>query len=258
MVEKGFGKNKINELADRINASERKIIESKRDFSVFMPLVMHEPTLGGEPEACLLLELRGMNIKRQPGEISFPGGEVEAGETFEEAAVRETCEELGLEPGDIHILAEFDKLVNYSGFTIHIYYGTIDEEALDRLRISEIEVAEVFYVPLRLLLQSEEAAGDGGAKRHAGQRAADGSRVDENQRATDGEKGRTDRVNYSLPSVKIEVNVPEDFPYAQLGFDRDYGWRIGKMEIPIYEYGPYEIWGITGRIIKSFLEYARD
>ncbi len=257
MAEKGFGKNKINELADRINASERKIIESKRDFSVFMPLVMHEPTLGGEPEACLLLELRGMNIKRQPGEISFPGGEVEAGETFEEAAVRETCEELGLEPGDIHILAEFDKLVNYSGFTIHIYYGTIDEEALDRLCISEIEVAEVFYVPLRLLLQSEEAAGDGGQKRHAEQITDEVFKEGGKNREEGAEKGRTDRVNYSLPSVKIEVNVPEDFPYAQLGFDRDYGWRIGKMEIPIYEYGPYEIWGITGRIIKSFLEYAR-
>ena len=34
----------------------------------------------------------------QPGEISFPGGRVEDGETFQEAAIRETCEELNLVP----------------------------------------------------------------------------------------------------------------------------------------------------------------
>lgn len=225
-----MNKNVIEKIAEVINGSERKILESKRDFAVFIPLVMHEPSVpaesgSGGAEPCLLLELRGKHIHRQPGEISFPGGEVEPGETFEEAAVRETCEELGLEPSDIHVLAEFDKLVNYSGFTIHIYYGTIEPEALSRMHISEVEVAEAFYVPLRALLEAEE--------------------------------GKADEVEYLLPKVEIVVEVPEDFPYPRLGLDRSYGWRVGHMDIPVYDYGPYPIWGITGRIIKSFLEYAR-
>jgi len=232
-----MNRNVIEKIAEVINGSERKILESKRDFAVFIPLVMHAPsvkaagagdvaTAGGGAEPCLLLELRGKHIHRQPGEISFPGGEVEPGETFEEAAVRETCEELGLEPSDIHVLAEFDKLVNYSGFTIHIYYGTIEPEALSRMHISEVEVAEAFYVPLRALLEAEE--------------------------------GKADEVEYLLPKVEIVVEVPEDFPYPRLGLDRSYGWRVGHMDIPVYDYGPYPIWGITGRIIKSFLEYARE
>ncbi|MBR6015392.1 MAG: hypothetical protein IK059_04870, partial [Firmicutes bacterium] len=68
---------------------------------------------------------------------------------------------------------------------------------------------------------------------------------------------RADEVVYLLPKVDIVVDVPEDFPYPLLGLTRDYGWRVGHMDIPVYDYGPYPIWGITGRIIKSFLEYAR-
>ena len=226
------GRDYIDIVAASINKSERKIIDSKRDFAVFMPLVMHEPTLGGEAEPCLLLELRGKNIHRQPGEISFPGGEVEKGETFKEAAIRETCEELGIAESDIEVLAEFDSLVNYSGFTIHIYYGTIAEEALSRLSPNSVEVAEIFYVPVRLLLAAEANA----------------------EPEWNIEAGR---IDYSLPHVKIVVQVPEDFPYAQLGLDHSYGWRVGDMAIPVYQYGPYGIWGITGRIIQAFLTYLK-
>ena len=237
-MNESFSENLINKIADTINGSERKILESKRDFAVFIPLVMHEPSVKAEGEGgaepCLLLELRGKHIHRQPGEISFPGGEVEPGETFEEAAVRETCEELGLEPADVKVLAEYDKLVKYSGFTIHIYYGTIEPEALERMHISEVEVAEVFYVPIRALIEAEDRGN-----------------------LCDTSSGDGHEVVYLLPKVDIVVDVPEEFPYPLLGLTRDYGWRVGHMDIPVYDYGPYPIWGITGRIIKSFLEYAR-
>ena len=65
------------------------------------------------------------------------------------------------------------------------------------------------------------------------------------------------RIDYSLPHVKIVVQVPQDFPYAQLGLDHSYGWRVGDMAIPVYQYGPYGIWGITGRIIQAFLTYLK-
>ena len=44
-----------------------------------------------------------VSIFPQPGEVSFPGGRVEDGETFQEAAIRETCEELNLSPDQIDI-----------------------------------------------------------------------------------------------------------------------------------------------------------
>lgn len=57
-------------------------------YSVLMPFVTTE---NGD---ALLLEIRSDNVK-QPGEICFPGGRIESGETPAETAVRETCEELG-------------------------------------------------------------------------------------------------------------------------------------------------------------------
>ena len=65
-------------------------------YSVLMPFVTTE---NGDT---LLLEVRSDSVK-QPGEICFPGGRIETGETPAETAVRETCEELGLKAGDISI-----------------------------------------------------------------------------------------------------------------------------------------------------------
>jgi 8-oxo-dGTP pyrophosphatase MutT (NUDIX family) len=56
------------------------------DYAVLIPFVTTE-----EGKA-LLLEVRSQLVK-QPGEICFPGGRVEAGETPVETAVRETCED---------------------------------------------------------------------------------------------------------------------------------------------------------------------
>ena len=58
-------------------------------YSVLMPFVTTE---NGD---ALLLEIRSDNVK-QPGEICFPGGEVEKGESFKQCAIRETFEETGL------------------------------------------------------------------------------------------------------------------------------------------------------------------
>ena len=55
------------------------------------------PWVKKEDGDALLLEVRSEKVK-QPGEVCFPGGRVEPGETTAEAAVRETCEELGLTP----------------------------------------------------------------------------------------------------------------------------------------------------------------
>ena len=80
------------------------------DAAVLLPLV---PTKEG---VALLFEVRSKALKRQPGEICFPGGKAECTDKdFRQTAVRECCEELGLAPTDITVLGELSTLVTYSG-----------------------------------------------------------------------------------------------------------------------------------------------
>lgn len=56
----------------------------------------------------LLFEKRSNKLRRQPGEICFPGGKLESGESLQECAVRETVEELQVLPGQIEVLGPGD------------------------------------------------------------------------------------------------------------------------------------------------------
>lgn len=59
------------------------------------------PIVDGPDGAEVLLEVRARTLDEQPGEVSLPGGHVEPHEAPEAAAVRETCEELLVEPDAI-------------------------------------------------------------------------------------------------------------------------------------------------------------
>ena len=68
------------------------LMDVRAHYAVLVPLVEWQ----GEPY--LLLEVRSETLNRQPGEVCFPGGGVEPGETPEEAALRELKEETGAVP----------------------------------------------------------------------------------------------------------------------------------------------------------------
>lgn len=87
-------------------------------FAVLIPLV----TLGDDGRDHLLLEVRSMSVA-QPGEICFPGGRMEAGETVLEAALRETCEELGVAPDSVEILGELEPVRMVTGRAPRLIVG---------------------------------------------------------------------------------------------------------------------------------------
>ena len=114
----------------------------KRCFSVLLPLVW------SENQWQVLYQVRSESIS-QPGEVSFPGGGVEEGETPQQAAVREAVEELNIQPEQIDILGEIDYLV-FERSTIHCFVGRLN---LDWMTIvPNEEVARIFTVPLSTLL----------------------------------------------------------------------------------------------------------
>jgi len=132
----------------RIFEGRKAAIQGARGrFSVLVPVI------DIEGEAHILYELRSNYIDRQPGEVCFPGGEIEPGETPRQAAIRETREETGLILSDEDVIADLDILHPPSNIVIYPFLGILKPDALMHLKLSECEVAECFTVPVSFLEQ---------------------------------------------------------------------------------------------------------
>ena len=108
-------------------------------------------TTYGENTGALLFEVRSKRLEMQPGEICFPGGRIESGETPERAALRELWEELRIPSWQVTLLGPMDKMVHFSG-TVYPQVGRVATEAMNALYPNPDEVEEVFTVPLEYFL----------------------------------------------------------------------------------------------------------
>ncbi|MFA8437786.1 NUDIX hydrolase [Pueribacillus sp. YX66] len=119
--------------------------EQMRIASVLLPL------LEKDGQTHVLFQVRGKRLRTQPGEICFPGGGVERQDKNEaETAIRETCEELGLEKQHIKMVAPLDLYVTPFHAIIYPYVGVILQP--EAICPDDFEVEEVFTVPLDYLL----------------------------------------------------------------------------------------------------------
>lgn len=86
-------------------------------------LVLLYPVAG---EATLLLTLRRSNLTAHAGQVSFPGGRVEPGESVEQTALREAEEEVGLVPDAVVLRGRLTPLhIPVSGFLLHPVVATV-------------------------------------------------------------------------------------------------------------------------------------
>lgn len=93
-----------------------------------------------------VLTRRAENLPRHKGQVAFPGGGLEVGEDVWAAALRESQEELGIEPASVVRIGELDEEATPSGFSIVPCVGAVPR-ALD-FELNEDEIDEVFSVPL--------------------------------------------------------------------------------------------------------------
>lgn len=116
-------------------------------FAILLPLVEVDN------EVHILFEVRSLTLRRQPGEVCFPGGRIEIGEDPQEAAIRETSEELGIETSEIINVFPLDYMVSAFGTIIYPFAGTV--KSAEKLVPNAAEVGEVFTVPLSFFKKNQ-------------------------------------------------------------------------------------------------------
>ena len=102
------------------------------------------------PEPTVILTERPKTMRKHPGQISFPGGRMEAGEDAVAAALREAEEEIGLPRGAVEVIGTADRYVTITGFEVIPVVGVVPPDL--PLAPHPGEVADMFEAPLHFLL----------------------------------------------------------------------------------------------------------
>ena len=214
-----YFKNSI-ELGDFL--SRKDLRESAAFFpgasAVLIPILEEADTLQ------ILLEVRSFRLRSQPGEICFPGGRIEKGETPLEAALRETREELLVGEDQIRVLGELPQTTGPSMAPLYVFAGLLTNY---RESFSEEEVAYIMKVPLRYFLEHEP----------------------EHHRI---------RLQ-SLPDEDFPYDlIPggRDYKWREKSYDIPFyrGIRAGQKDSP---QGPV-LWGMTARVLDQFARLLKN
>lgn len=177
-------------------------------YSVLIPLIESEGRLE------IIYELRSNNLSTQPGEVCLPGGRIERGEDFSQAAVRECSEELLIPESKIELLGESDYLITPFNFIIYAFVGKIKLDSAAEINPNRYEVEEIFTVPLEYFL-----------------------------------KQSAEKYNAVLKS-----EFEQEFPYYLLPRGEKYQPPHSDYPIYFYRYQKRIIWGITAEITKAFVD----
>jgi 8-oxo-dGTP pyrophosphatase MutT (NUDIX family) len=114
---------------------------SLKAAAVLVPLVWHAQ------EWHLLYTRRTDTVESHKGQVSFPGGAADEGETSpEQTALREAEEEIGLDPRNVRVLGKLSNLITITYFRVTPVIGVVKWPAV--FRVGEHEVARIFTIPL--------------------------------------------------------------------------------------------------------------
>ncbi len=200
-------KDEMTALRQKFDGHAPGLLGARHEYAVLCPLVER-------PDGThLLFEVRSSGI-RQGGEVCFPGGRREAGETVAECALRETEEELAIPRREVTLLGTPDFICNQRGFLLRPVLGAVSPEGMACLRPSEAEVAEVFTAPLSFFRDTAP----------------------------------------EVYTYALSPQIPEDFPYASIGVTAPYPWAGGQVEVPIWHWQGHTVWGMTARLVWQLVQ----
>jgi 8-oxo-dGTP pyrophosphatase MutT (NUDIX family) len=142
------------------------IEEIRRRLAAYSP---HELANEGRARAAVLVPIYDLHgelhiiftkrtdtVHSHKGEVSFPGGAMEATDPdLRYTALRESMEEIGLQPSHVTVTGKLDDIVTISDFHVTPYVGEVDPAlAPYAWNPHEVEVAEILEVPLSHLLDA--------------------------------------------------------------------------------------------------------
>lgn len=191
---------------------EPGLMDATGRYAVLVPLAQ------GPKGPSLLYEVRAKTLRRQPGEVCFPGGRLEKGERPEQCALRELEEELAIPPAAVQVLGRLDFIAHRANFIMYPILGWVEDWGISRLSPSPAEVEETFFVPLSHLKQNPP-------------------------------------LEYTY---QLMPTPAENFPYDVIGIPRDYKWQPGGENVPVYPWEGRAIWGLTGRITRHLLRVLEE
>jgi 8-oxo-dGTP pyrophosphatase MutT (NUDIX family) len=117
-----------------------------------VPAAVLVPLIDRPEGLTVLLTRRTDHLSVHAGQISFPGGRLDAPDRSPlETALRETEEEIGLQRGHVRVLARLDNYLVGTGYRVIPVLGLVPP-ALE-LALDPFEVAEVFELPLEFALE---------------------------------------------------------------------------------------------------------
>lgn len=126
-------------------ALRRKLTSDLVPAGVLIPIIDRTAGLS------VLLTQRSPDLKHHAGQVSFPGGRMEAGDAdIVATALRETHEEVGIHPDEVEVAGFLDPSPTVTGYAVTPVVGLV--AAGFRLAIDYTEVEAAFEVPLRFLL----------------------------------------------------------------------------------------------------------
>ena len=126
-----------------------------RQDRILRPAAVLVPIIAHETGATVLLTRRADGLTSHPGQIAFPGGRLDPGETAVEAALREAQEEVGLDPASVEVFGRLPQLwLPPSNFAVTPILGWWRDPGEVSI-VSAAEVHAIHRAPIAELLDPE-------------------------------------------------------------------------------------------------------
>ena len=136
----------VSDDAPEARRPELASLARLRPAAVLLPIVDRPGGLS------VLLTLRAADLRAHSGQVAFPGGKIDAGETPREAALREAHEEIGLEERFVEPLGWLDPYFTGTGFRVAPLVALVEPSFA--LTVNKLEVDQVFETPFAFLMDA--------------------------------------------------------------------------------------------------------